>query len=124
MLFIAAATEPTMVLMLTEADCNDMRSGRTKFVDKTATNGKLFDRVVISLHKNQAEIEDVLRAAGHGKLLQGMPSPVPEPEDVTCAGCQGIMKAYLVLDGKCIACWRELGRSASYRDRAAGDSLV
>jgi len=107
MIFIAASSEPTMVLMLTEQDFNDMRGGRTKFVDRTATKGFKFDKVVLSLHKNQAEIEDVIRKAGHGKLLQNMPSPQPEPQDGKCEGCNGIMKEYLLLKGKCIMCWRE-----------------
>jgi hypothetical protein len=107
MIFIAADQEPTMVLMLTEQDCNDMRNGRTKFIDHTATKGRMFDKVVLSLHKNQSEIEKILRQAGHEALLHDMPSPVPKPQEVTCTGCQAIMTADLVLDGKCIACWRE-----------------
>ncbi len=108
MIFLAAAEEPTIFVMLTEADCNDMRAGRTKFIDRTATKGRLFDRAVISLHRNQADIEETLRRAGHGALLKNMPSPVPAPEDVVCEGCQGIMSAPLVMDGKCITCWHEI----------------
>jgi hypothetical protein len=113
MIFIAAANEPTMVILLTEQDANDMRGGRTKFVDKTATKGFKFDKVVVSLHKNQAEIEDILRQAGHGKLLEGMSSPVPDKVQATCAGCNGIMEAYLLLDGSCIVCWREKAHAAA-----------
>ena len=123
MIFIAAGNEPTMVLMLTEQDCNDMRAGRTKFVNKTATKGHLFDQVVISLHKNQAEIEETLRAAGHGALLKNMPSPEPQPGDVVCASCQSILKAYLILDGKCIACWREIAlRQTRTQERLQSES--
>src|SRR6185436_18455017 len=105
MIFLAMDSEPTMVLLLTEQDVNDMRGGRTKFVDRTATAGRKFDRVILSVHKNQTEIENLLRRAGHGKLLENMPSPVAEPPNGTCAGCQGIMPEPLLLDGRCIACW-------------------
>ena len=109
MLFLAA-DKKTVFLMLTEADLNDMRGGRTKFVDEDVTKGLAFTRVILSLHKNQAEIEDLLKKAGHGALLKGMPSPVPNPQEGTCEGCQGIMPEASMLDGRCIACWRELAR--------------
>lgn len=111
MIFLAADNEPTMFAMLTEEDINDMRGGRTKFIDESATKGRLFDKVVISVHKNQSEIEDIIRQAGHGKLLEGMPSPQPKVTHRTCKGCRGIMEAYMLLDDKCIACWREASRS-------------
>lgn len=110
MVFIGAEDGQTVFLLLTEADCNDMRGGRTKFVDQTATKGRSFSKAVISLHKNQAEIEDMLRKAGHGAVLQGMPSPVPQPQEAKCKGCEGIMPESDMLDGRCIACWRELAR--------------
>lgn len=52
-----------LFLMLTELDVADMRGGRTKFVDKQ-TMKKSFSSVVISVHKNQSEIESMIRAAG------------------------------------------------------------
>jgi hypothetical protein len=115
MIFIAAATEPTMFVMLTELDCNDMRNGRTKFVDRTATRGYQFDKVVLSLHKDQGEIEETLRKAGHGVLLMGMPSPVPQPQEAKCDGCEAIMPEERLLDGRCIACWRERARAGGQR---------
>jgi hypothetical protein len=110
MVFIAAENESTVFLLLTEADCNDMRGGRTKFVDRTATGGRNFSKVVLSLHKNQDEIEVMIKRAGHGAALQGMPSPVPQPQEVKCEGCEAIMLEPSLLDGRCIACWRELAR--------------
>lgn len=106
MVFIHAV-DGTMILMLTEQDASDMRGGRTKFVSEQMTGGSPFYRVVLSLHKNQNAIEDSIRRAGHGKLLEGMPSPAPEPGEAKCRGCDGINAEYLLLDGKCIACWRE-----------------
>lgn len=115
MIFLAADNEPTMFVLLTEADCNDMRGGRTKFVDQTATKGRPFNKVVISLHKNQGEIEDMLRKAGHGALLRDMPSPVPQPQQAKCEGCEAIMPEPSLLDGRCIACWRERARAGGKR---------
>ncbi len=86
---------------------NDMRGGRTKFVDDSATKGFVFNKVVISVHRNHDEIMDMLKKAGHEKALHSMPSPEPQPQQGTCRGCQGIMFEYQMLEGKCIACWRE-----------------
>lgn len=114
MIFIQAMNEPTMFLMLTEQDCADMRGGRTKYVDHTATKGSKFDKVILSVHKDHAEIEEMIKLAGHGKLLQNLPSPVATPEQVVCNGCLGNMEAPLVLDGMCISCWRERAKSLTY----------
>jgi hypothetical protein len=111
MIFLAAATEPTVFLMLTEQDLNDMRGGRTKYVDKTATGGATFDRIVVSVHRNQAEIEDMLRRAGHGALLKGMASLKPTKVQEVCAGCKGNMDASMLLDGMCVACWRDSAKA-------------
>lgn len=43
---------------------------RTKFVDQTAIKDKNFNKVIISLHKNQNDIENMLKKAGHGALFQ------------------------------------------------------
>ena len=119
MIFIAAANEPTMFLMLTDQDIADMRGGRTKYVDCTATKGVKFDKVILSVHANQAEIESIIRQSGHGKLLQGMPSPTPTVEQVVCNGCLGNMAAYMVLYGLCLACWRERARSLTFNDKCS-----
>ena len=111
MIFIGASDEPTILLLLTEADVNDMRGGRTKFVDSSATGGMFFNKVVLSGHKNPGEIEEMITRAGHGKLLAGMPSPVADKVQGKCAGCDGITEECMLLDGKCIACWRESARS-------------
>jgi hypothetical protein len=116
MIFLAADNEPTMFLLLTEADCNDMRGGRTKFVDPSATKGRVFNKVVISLHKNQGEVEEMLRKAGHGALLRGMPSPIPQTQEAKCAGCEAIMAEAMLLEGRCIACWREVARAGRNRE--------
>jgi hypothetical protein len=107
MIFLAAATEPTMVLMLTEQDVNDMRGGRTKFVDQRVTKNKMFNKVIVSVHKNQQEIEDDIRKAGHGALLQNMPSMEPKPPEGRCEGCQGVVSETLLYKKHCISCWQE-----------------
>jgi hypothetical protein len=119
-IFLAAENDPTVFIMLTEADCNDMRGGRTKFVDQSVTGGRPFERMVISLHRNQGEIEDTLRKAGHGDLLRGMPSPVPQAQEARCMGCEAITSETKLLDGRCIACWRELARVQANREKRLG----
>lgn len=106
MLFIAAATEPTMILMLTEEDVQILRTGRTLFVDQSATGKFQFDKVVLSLHRDNAEVAATLRQAGH-KVPAVLPEPEPQAEDARCAGCRGVMKAHLLYRGKCIVCWHE-----------------
>lgn len=114
MLFLIANpdTSPTLFVFLTEADCNDMRSGRTKFINQDVLKGHRFSGLVVSLHKHQAEIEEGLKRAGHGALLEGMPSPTPQPGEAECAGCGSIVPEPLLLHGKCITCWYEQARRA------------
>jgi hypothetical protein len=109
MLFLQGLdVEKTMFLFLTEQDINDIRgTGRYKFIDQTVLKGATFGRVVINVVKNQAEAEEMLRQAGHGKLLKGLPSPVPDLQQGLCRGCGGTTPEPLLLHGKCIACWRD-----------------
>lgn len=100
-----------LVLMLTRQDANDMRGGRTMFVDEKVLKGNKFRKIVLSMHENQTEIDEIIRQAGHGKLLYGMPSPVADKVQATCQSCGGIMEAYLLLESRCIACWRETARA-------------
>ncbi len=107
MIFIGSL-DGVAVLMLTEQDVNDMRGGRTKFAD---LQKPAYRKVVLSVHKNQKEIEDIIKQAGHGKLLQGLPSPVAEPDQKECTGCKAFVSEPLLLEGKCIVCWRESAKA-------------
>ncbi len=106
MIFIAAANEPTVFLMLTEQDCNNMRGGRTVFVDRRQTGGAMFDRVVLSLHANHEACKAAIRQAGHA-VPDSLPEPEPTSTEGRCRGCQGCIKTYLLLEGMCMMCWKE-----------------
>ena len=106
MVFVETIGGPLFIL-LTEQDCADMRGGRSKYVSAAQLKGRTFGAVSIGLFKNRDEIEDMMKKAGHAKALEGLPSPTPEPQQEECRGCGGLMTAYMLLHGKCIACWRE-----------------
>jgi hypothetical protein len=108
---LAGENTDILFLMLTRQDVNDMRGGRTKFVDGKVLKNNKFEKVVVSLHENQTEIEEMIRQAGHGKLLPGMESPVAEKTQAVSQGCAGITEAYLLLESRCVACWRETARA-------------
>jgi hypothetical protein len=106
MIFLITKSEPTVFLMLTNQDVNDMRNGRTKFVDERMTQGLTFNKVVVSVHKHKAEIDGILKRLGHSS--QGLSDPPINTEEEKCEGCLAMVKMGSLLDGKCIACWREL----------------
>lgn len=111
MIFVAAANEPTMVLMLTEKDVLNMRGGRTVFVDKRQTGGYKFDRVVISLHKTDKEALDVVRRSGHGASIpEQFTAPEPTKGEGRCEACNGCIAEPLLFEGKCTQCWAELAK--------------
>jgi len=109
MMFIAAANEPTMMLILVEKDYQKLQRKETLYVDQTATKGFLFNKVVISLCRDNTEIAQLLKATGH-KVPSGM---LPEPEveaftDERCMGCRAIKHCWEMYEGKCIYCWHAL----------------
>jgi hypothetical protein len=99
-----------LFVMLTEQDVNDMRGDRTKFVDDRQLEGRSFKAVVVSLHKNHAEIEAVLQQGQALYKLRQAPQAEPNAGQQRCLGCQGLINAELMLDGKCVSCWREAAR--------------
>lgn len=102
MIFALAKTEPAVFLMLTEQDVNDMRSGRSKFVDSRHTGGITFNKVILSLHKNNEEALDLVKSA---EFAPDGNRPIDDEKQ--CKGCLGLMKSYLLLDEMCIVCWKE-----------------
>jgi hypothetical protein len=109
MIFLAAGNEPTMFLMLFEKDIQKIHRGETLYVDRSATGGYKFDKVVVGWVKDQQAAADILKKAGH-KPPEGL-LPEPQPTSFTderCMGCKAIKTAWEVYEGKCIYCWHKL----------------
>lgn len=102
MIFILAENEPTLFIMLVRDDLPDLHKGLTKFVDPRHIGDKMFNRVIVSLHKNKAEIMKLLGAKMDGKEFVEAGAIQGESK---CAGCSGTMPAHLLFEGKCICCW-------------------
>lgn len=107
MIFVTAKDDRTVFIMLTEQDVNTMRSGRTVFVDERGTKGAKFSRVILSVHKNKEEAIDLIRKSGNKVDGDTLIGPDPKEAEGKCSGCEGIMPQALLLNGKCIACWKE-----------------
>ncbi len=106
MIFVTAASKLAMFLMLTDKDIQTLREGRTLFVDERATKAFRFTEVILSLHANHEAALTCLRQAGYDpadadKLV------VHErlPHERQCAGCQGLMDAAMLFEGRCTVCW-------------------
>ncbi len=109
MIFALGLKKPILFCMLNEQDVNDMRGGRTRFVDERQLEGKTFTGVIISLHKTNEEAVEVIRSAGYDPYSIPLVEPQPRvPVEARCVGCKGIMDAITLLDGKCPMCWREM----------------
>ncbi len=111
MLFVLGKNEPRLFAMLIEEDLVGLRKGQTRFVDAHQLKTSAFNGLTISLHKDNAEIEKLLRGLGHDVTLAKekgeFAEPAPGTDEATCNGCKGIMKFSSLLDGKCIVCWRD-----------------
>jgi hypothetical protein len=104
-------------------DIPDLRKGLTKFVDHRHIGDKTFNRVVISLHKNKREVEDLLAGlkGTEGKTwVEGQ----PQPGESICKGCKATMRTETLFEGKCIVCWAteaKAGMAANLNIKPAGD---
>lgn len=111
MIFVLAKDQPVLFVMLTEADAQSMREGRTQFVDNRQLGNKTFNRVIISLHKNKQEILASLRQAGHYVDENLFTSVMPEEAtEGRCEACDGCIAKYLLFEGKCTVCWATLAK--------------
>lgn len=109
MIFLLAEPDPILMLMLTEADVNDLRTGATKFVDQRQLKGRMFREVHLSLLRDKKAILDALTQAGM-RVTEDMlvePEPDRSRHEAKCQGCGGIKHTKELLAGVCIICWRE-----------------
>lgn len=110
MIFVMAANEPTVFLMLAESDVKTMREGRTTFVDQRQLQGHTFNRVVLSLHRSDTEALETIRQAGH--RVEQLAVPEPGPKERRCTGgCNGIVATKLLFEDRCAPCWAQLAKS-------------
>lgn len=103
MIFLVAKNEPTMFIMLTEADVQSMREGRTQFVDQRMTKGNKFNKVILSVHPTHEDIAKIIHQAGH--TIPQLTPPEPAPNQSVCIGCKGLIDTHTLFEGKCIVCW-------------------
>jgi hypothetical protein len=108
MIFALAANEPTMFLFLSDRDIAEMAQGRTKFVDGRQIGKSSFTKVIVCTSRTDEEAVALVKKYSVGARF--CPAPEPQAGESRCAGCKGIMAAHLLLDGKCIVCWRQAAR--------------
>lgn len=95
----------TLMVMLCEKDIRSIREKHTLFVDQRQLKGKKFTRVVLSLEKTDQDNLELIRQAGH--RVDQLVCPEPAPAESVCMGCHGLIVTASMLEGKCIACWRQ-----------------
>lgn len=105
MVFATAKNESTVFLLFSEEDINDMRSGRTKFIDSRHTGGLKFDKIIVSLHKTNEEALKLLNCIKDKDTIYKETQPIGE--EVKCNSCGSITELCYLLEGVCIVCWRE-----------------
>lgn len=113
MIFVLS-TDGALVVMLAEKDVFSMRQGRTQFVDQRQLKGATFDRVILSLHRDDQAALEVIRRAGHGDKLGDLAPPQPTPEEARCKQCAMIVQPYMIHEGMCIVCWSSEAKSRGY----------
>lgn len=114
MVFVMAQNEPTMVLILSEADIGELRRGNTKFVDHRHTGHRMFNRVVVSLTKTDAEAIALVKSTGQtGYRDDTKLDATILPGEVRCPGCSAIQKSVgLLFENLCIVCWANRAKKA------------
>jgi len=112
MIFALAGDGSTLFCLLSEKDVQGMRTGTTRFVDHHQIGEATFNRVVISLHKTDAEAMKLMQDAGHAHLVKNLVHPEPEKGEAKCAGCNGIMRLDLLFEGQCVCCWADQAKKA------------
>lgn len=108
MIFVAAANEPTMVIMLSEQDVMGMRQGQYRFVDERATKGHQFNKCVVCLYKTDAESLAALKKSQGGVLPGQVTEQMVTETKATeerCFVCKGVGPIGSLYEDKCITCW-------------------
>lgn len=112
MIFMLAANEPALMVFMTEKDLQNIRGGRTVFVDQRQIRGHSFKKVVIAYAKtDQAALDMIQKHAGTAIDPASIVSPEPTAKEGRCSGCNGCIAEALLFEGKCNICWAEEAKS-------------
>lgn len=108
MIFVLAANEPALFVMLAESDVADMRKGLTKFADRRQIGDHTFNKITLSLHKSDTEALKCVRQAGHA--VPELKAPGPDPGETACKECGGLMATPSLFEGVCVCCWASIAK--------------
>ena len=105
MIFALGATEPALVLLVTEKDLQLIRQGRTLFVDQRQLQGGKFDQVVIGYAKTDEDAVALLEKGNNLSLAKQSPIAEPKLTEGRCKGCNGCIALELLFEERCTVCW-------------------
>ncbi len=103
MIFLTTLDEQ-LFCFFSEHDVRNMRDGLTMFVNAEQLHHTRLTGAVFALAPSDQLAIQTIKDAGHD--VNNLPSPKATPDDDVCGDCKGIMKKPMLLDGKCIVCWR------------------
>lgn len=134
MIFVAAKEEPTLVVLLSEQNVNDMRTGRSCFIERGQLKGHRFDKLILGLAKTDEQALAMVKATVRpgqlipdlGALAQVRQAELSAAGKEECPGCKAMCERGTVIAGSllsrptarmCVSCWIETARhyEAMYR---------
>lgn len=99
-----AHNKGVLFVMLTEADVQGMRDGRTQFIDQGHLQGLRPHTIIVSLNKDHDAIKKMLTDGGFDLGPGNEVKREPLPEEIVCPVC-GMTSKMVPFEGKCIVCW-------------------
>lgn len=107
MIFALGKEKPALFLFVTDQDWNDMRGGRTKFVDERHLKGEYFTHVILGRTRTDAEAVKLLEKFQAPGDKADLSPTVPYGGEGVCDGCKGTMPLGALFAGRCAPCWKE-----------------
>ncbi len=105
MIFAAAEKEPAMFLFLSEKDIQDMREGRTKFVDERATKGFAFQKVILAVVKTDQDAIALLQGHAAPEVMANPGLTEKQAGEEQCPRCGAILQKGSLFECLCVVCW-------------------
>lgn len=105
MIYVAAANEPTMIILLSDKDIEGLKSGQTRFVDERTTQDYRFSKCVVGYAKTDEDARTMIGMSNAEFQKRATGKPLPRGFEKQCDICDGIMLPSQMFEGRCITCW-------------------
>lgn len=123
MIYYIPTNEPkTLFAFVTDRDIDNLRLGKTLFIDRRGLQSYTFDRIVLGHSQTDKSAQAMIEKFA-GKALENVQTHEPNPLEAKCERCKAVIAEWQLDGGQCMACWRQRAAVAEHALKVADSTI-